>query len=186
MPKSFPKEFYKYKNPEMLDYKGKATELTLIFTRKDFGELNPAVISERQLDTILNKIYVEKNVIPISCRAIEKEPVKTFYGWRREFKIVLVAIALRPSNNNLSGLSAVLTGATIAAVKLIFVGILAVVGLTLVDDIAKTVLVEGGEVVRTTIPWITVGIGFIAVAVVSYILIVKKQPKKIAYVKDNS
>jgi len=149
------KRIYDYINPQTKAYRGEATEITLDYNRKDYGNLNPVIFDAAEIDKLLQKIYNDYAVIPISCYIYEEEPLKTWYGWLRKVSIVLTAIQAEDIHN-LSGL-AVIPIVIIGLISTIITATAVIWGLTLVKQTSRIVFVEGAGTAKWIIPVIVIG-----------------------------
>ena len=138
-------KIYAYTNPQTKTYRGEATEITLDYERKDYGNLNPVIFSKAEMDKLLGKIYNDYAVIPISCYIYEEEPINTWYGWLRKVKIILTAI--HASEMNLSGL-AIIPVVIIGLISTIITATAIVWGLTLIKQTSRIVFVEGASAAK--------------------------------------
>lgn len=149
------KRIYGYVNPQTKTYRGEATEITLDYERKDYGNLNPVIFNAAEIDKLLGKIYNDYAVMPVSCYIYEAEPINTWYGWLRKVTIILTAIHAEDIHN-LSGL-AIIPAVIIGLLTTIISATAIIWGLTLVKQTSRIVFVEGASAAKWIIPVVIIG-----------------------------
>lgn len=90
------KIIYSTITPEGQTYTGMATYGKIVFTRVDYGKLNPISITHEELSQKINEIYNQYKVRFLKIVVSEEEPEKVVFGWIRTINFEFWGISTSP------------------------------------------------------------------------------------------